>query len=104
MNLILHQFKTDVRRFRVWLAGWWLSLVIGVVVSRWFVFKDYSGDLFALVTFFQVLLGVFLIAGVVQADPLVETTAFWLTRPLRRFHLSWSKTAFLIPLVFLPRR
>ena len=104
MNLILHQFKTDVRHFRWMLLTLWLSFAAGAVLLG---LNLVSGEGVAVVngvvTLWQVLLAVFLVAQLVQADPLVGSSAAWLTRPVRRAHLFWAKSAFMLVCVLVPR-
>ena len=103
MNLILHQFKTDVRHFRLELLVLWATFGL-----QWWLgsHQNYSDDrdgFLVLVQIFQLGLALFLVARAVQADALEGTSAGWLTRPVRRGHLFWSKTALLLLLVAVPR-
>ena len=102
MNLILHQFKTDVRHFRLELLVLW-----GTFGLQWWLgsHQNYSDDrdgFLVLVQILQLGLTLFLVARAVQADALEGTSASWLTRPVRRRHLFWSKTSLLLLLVAVP--
>lgn len=103
MNLIQHQFKTDLRHFRSQILLLWIAFAAGPMV----LIVSFSPESFsfvsALAMLWQIIGGSFLAVAVVQADSLVGTSAPWLTRPIRRHHLFWAKTLFLITVIFLPR-
>ena len=104
MNLILHQFKTDVRHFRWMLLTLWLSFAaVPVLLGLNLVSGQGVAMVDGVVTLWQVLLAVFLVAQLVQADPLVGTSAAWLTRPVRRSHLFWAKSVFMLVCLIVPR-
>ena len=104
MNLILHQFKTDMRHFRWMLLTLWLSFAaVPVLLGLNLVSGQGVAVVDGVITLWQVLLAVFLVAQLTQADPLVGTSAAWLTRPVRRAHLFWAKSAFMIFCLLLPR-
>ena len=103
MNLILHQFKTDVRHFRRQLLLLWATFGL-----QWWLgsHQNFSNDRDGFLVLLQILqlgLALFLVVRVVQADALEGTSASWLTRPVRRRHLFWSKTALLLLLIAVPR-
>ena len=96
-SLILHQLKTDCRRFRMALL-FYLGLAAQACLSRLlfsgapgvhpaFGRVDYSGHSDGCSH---------------QRYPLAETTSFWMTRPVRRLHLFWSKAAFIVFVIALP--
>ena len=104
MNLILHQFTTDLRHFRGRLIGLWLLFALEPFVANLSSLPGEAiGILGLFVTLAQALVALALIASLVQADALVGTEAAWLTRPLRRNHLFWAKTAFLVLGLIAPR-
>jgi len=104
MNLIVHQFRTDLRHFRWRLLVLWLAFALEPFLAN---LDSLSGEAVGALRFFVVLWQAFvalaLIASLVQADALVGTEAAWLTRPLRRNHLFWAKTAFLVLGLLAPR-
>jgi hypothetical protein len=101
MNLVRHHFLNDLRRFRWWLLVWGLALVTHLVLPL----LPPNEQRLALRTLWLVaeaLLAIGLVVAVIQADSLSGTTAFWLTRPTRRYHVVAAKTLFLIALLALP--
>ncbi|MFO1489161.1 MAG: ABC transporter permease [Verrucomicrobiota bacterium] len=104
MNLILHQFKTDWRHVRLTAAGLWLlfGAELAVMLSDRLGYETRAA--LQTISFLgQLFIAFFLITTVVQADPLVGTSAAWLTRPVRRRHLFWAKGLFLVVCVLLPK-
>jgi hypothetical protein len=103
MNLILHQFNTDLRHFRRWLLALWIAFAAELILAAPFA----GGDVGLALTFFlmllQIIYGLFILARVVQSDAVVGTTSGWMGRPLRRNHLFWAKTAFILLWVVLPK-
>ena len=102
MSLIIHQLKTDCRRFRIGLCFYLAVMAAQVCLPRSLstTGAGYVSQVVLLIVAW--LTALILTAAVVQSDPLVETTSFWMTRPTRRTHLFWSKTAFIVLLVALP--
>jgi hypothetical protein len=104
MNLILHQVTTDLRHFRWRLLVLWLAFALEPFLAN---LDSLSGEAVAtlrfLVVLWQAFVALALIASLVQADALVDTEAAWLSRPLRRNHLFWAKTAFLVLGLLAPR-
>lgn len=108
MSLAFHFFKRDLRR------AWWLYSIWCLVYAAEGLIAVSSppklGGLFAtamvrsLVLFpvLHVLVLVVLVAQLVHEDPLVGSTAFWLTRPVSRSALFLSKAAGLGLAVFIP--
>src|SRR2546430_1452973 len=102
MNLIVHQFKTDLRHLRRQLAMLWFLFIAEPVLLGVNVPYETRAVLQSLLFLAQFFCALFLITTLVQSDPLVGTSAAWLTRPLRRRHLFWAKTLFLFACVLLP--
>ncbi|MDR3458691.1 MAG: hypothetical protein P4N60_14670 [Verrucomicrobiae bacterium] len=104
MNLILHQFKTDLRHFRWRLVVLWLSFAAEPLLATQLVLPGIGqGMARFLIELWQIVFGLALVVSLVQADALVGTSAVWLTRPVRRAHLFWAKTAFIILGLLVPR-
>ena len=106
--MILHLFKNDLRRSRVLLSLWGALVLIQSLLAVWTI---HPGDqvvqyiyiaVLKLVPVFQGLLLVVVIPFLVHEEPLVGTTAFWFTRPIRRSTLLKSKAFFAIILIALP--
>jgi hypothetical protein len=101
-SLIKLKLRDDLWRFRWVLAIFWLALLAEVVLSWCLIPSSNSGGLYATLLFVEMAVALLITARVVQVDPLTGTTAFWLTRPIRRAHLFWSKTVFLCMALVLP--
>lgn len=89
MTLLGHLVRADVRRFRLLLAAWIAIVVLDAAVTgvQPLVAADqrlsWTIALLATVLFLARWLGMAMIAAlVVQADPLVGSNAFWMTRPI----------------------
>lgn len=113
MRLILHQALKDIRAQR-WLVAAWLATLLAagameaskldVYVAAADSAKQYTVPpalLLVALAMSRVLLGWLLAIRIVQADPLDDTGAFWLTRPLSRRLLMASKLGLLAFLFFL---
>jgi hypothetical protein len=108
MNLVTHLFRKDILRSRWLLVGWVLLLILqGVLISS----SANPGDQIAQMAYgminvavpvFQALLLMIIVPFVVQDEPLVGTTAFWLTRPLSRGTLLRAKTLYAAAVLVLP--
>jgi hypothetical protein len=108
MNLTWHQLKKDVRRTRV-LLGLWLFVavlrfaLVGANANPSDLAWQTSLNLLSVVT---VLLGTLLVMVlvplIIQQEPLVGTTAFWLTRPISRATLLKEKSLLLLGLILVP--
>lgn len=111
MNMVLHLIWKDIRRFRWWLVAW--VALLGVLWSvifilKWFIFQ-WAPLAAPLVVPFQTgllnwigtLFLIFFVIKLVQEDPLTGSTAFWLTRPLKRWNLWLAKAGFIF-LLLLP--
>lgn len=104
MNLILHQFKTDTWHFRWQLSVLWLSFAAQAALTTMNGLSGTGMGLsYFLLELWQIFFGLALIVSLVQADPLVGTSAGWLARPMRRNHLFWAKSAFIVVCLFVPR-
>lgn len=108
MNIPLHIFKKDLRHTRI-LIGLWLAMVlvqfslvaIGVNPSDQVMQAVYAAISF-LMPLLTALLVIVIIPLVVHGEPLVGTTAFWLTRPIERHTLLCAKTFYALALVSVP--
>ena len=108
MKLIWHQFRKDLRALRWVIAAWLGVLSLGVlsmtVTSSWggaaggFVFAliDYLVDLL------EAMAVLVMVPLLVHQEPLVGTTAAWLTRPLSRAQLLASKLLFAVGVILVP--
>jgi len=103
MNLTWHVVKKDIRRFRLPLALWagliLLQTILCFVLFRWadeevMVLRTGLNGLDALHEILwgmQLVLGFFLVAGLVQEDPLVGQQTWWVTRPITGLRLLSAK-------------
>ena len=100
MSMILPLLRKDFRRLSVLLAFWLLLLALDCALSAW---GSRPTDLTQqvlylvisiLVPLSQLILLNVIIPHLVQEDPLVGTTGFWLTRPISRGQLLQSKALF----------
>jgi hypothetical protein len=110
MSLLRHLVKADFRQFR-WILVIWCGLVVtsATIHGGRPMFAEYSrpyellGLLAALVWTGGLLVMLGFIAQVVQAHPLVGTTAFWMTRPIPPRTLLGAKLVFVcIVMVLVP--
>ena len=111
MNLVLHHFRKDVRHVR-WLVGLWLAIVlVNFLLIGWgptiaddtfsagkLVYRTIRG----LVPMVQWLAMILLVPFLIQDEPLVGSTTFWLTRPISPRLLFCSKVLFILTLLILP--
>jgi hypothetical protein len=105
-----HIFKKDFRSARWLLLAWILFAVIDavsrVVTPRLSLSGEISGAAagmwMALLWLVNWLFLLAFVAHHIQAEPLVGTTAFWLTRPVPRMALFQSKLAGLLLFIILP--
>jgi hypothetical protein len=106
--MIFHLFRTDLRRTGVLFTAWLMlvGLQAGLIATTAHPGDQMMGlaylTLSLLVPFFQLLVLIVLIPQIVQEEPLVGTTAFWFTRPIRRVTLLQSKVLFAAVLIVLP--
>jgi hypothetical protein len=108
MRLITHLVKTDIRRLWALLVVWLALLalrgaLLGANVSPAdHATRELFGTLGNLVPKLEIMLLFVIVPLLVLADPLVGTTAFWLTRPISRQALFQSKTLFVAAVLILP--
>jgi len=106
--MILHLFKKDLRRTRVLLFIWLLLVVLQCALIGTSarpgdqVMQGVFYFISMLVPVFQTLMLVVIIPLLVQEEPLVGTTAFWYTRPLKRSSIMGAKALFAVLLILLP--
>jgi len=109
VSLAIHIFKKDIRHLRLLLAAW---LAVLVVQSFLAVFtytspatdRVISGLLDSaslLLPLLQFVLLLAIVPLVIQAEPLVGTTAFWFTRPVSRSALLAAKSLFILMILIL---
>ena len=104
MNLILHQFKTDLLHFRLRLAVLWLLFALEPILAGQAAGSQEVGQILqGFLVAGEAAFAGSLIVGLLHADALAGATAGWLTRPVRRSHLFAAKTAFLLLCLLLPR-
>jgi hypothetical protein len=100
------QLKKDVRRHWLLLASWGLILAIQPILNIIpfsNVISNQIGAIFStLVVSVQSLLLLVMIPLLVHDEPLVDSTAFWLTRPLSAGTILLTKTLFIALLIVLP--
>lgn len=118
MNLVLHQFKKDVLHLR-WLLVLWAVPVVYLALLAAFpdvmdaglgirrvelVPKDafLTMFLFLLAFFLHWFLPAMIVAALIQEDSMIESSAFWLTRPLSWRVLLAAKGLFCFLFLFLP--
>jgi len=110
MSMAFHFFKRDLRRVW-WLYSIWFLVYAaeGIFTAFYPPLQDWALVGNALVTrglisfsVLHLLVLVVLVAQLVQEDPPVGSTAFWLTRPVSRASLLLSKTAGLGLVLLIP--
>ena len=108
MNLVLHHFRKDLRSQRILLGLWLLLVLLQFGIAFWAPRADdivmhglYSVAVFAVPLLGSLLLLV-LVPLLVLQEPLVGTSAFWLTRPLSGRQLLAAKGLFVAVLAGLP--
>ena len=102
MSQVIHILRKDILRLWPLLAAY-SALVALRVADAWHdpLTSEATWNLNALEPFFVLTL-VLLTGMLVHQDPLVGTNAFWLTRPISRPALMFSKVGFLLIFVVLP--
>jgi hypothetical protein len=104
MRMATHLLKKDLRRVRWLLAAWAIVLATRSFLSV-AAFASAPGDMMVqlvvdsfslLLPLLQLVLVLALIPLVVQEEPLVGTTAYWLTRPISGGTLLTAKALFLV--------
>ena len=118
MTVAMHILRKDVRRFAWWLAVWIATCVLAIARDHVIralepiVNGDVATPLRVLAIavdaiawtapLMRTLLFVLLVPMVVHEDPLVDSRAFWLTRPIGGRRLFLGKLAFVVLLLVLP--
>jgi len=102
MNLIKHILKKDILRLRVFLSFWLFILLLSAIVNGANTLVP-AGDfslqyaveiVLMLIGIIQVVLMVIAVPLLMHSEPLIGTTAFWQTRPIRRGDVLKSKLLF----------
>ncbi len=108
MNLILHHFRKDLRSQRILLGVWFFLVLLQFAIAVWtprpgdlLMLGLYSGASMFLPLLSSLIL-VVLVPQLVLQEPLVGTSAFWMTRPLSRGELLQAKGFFVLLLLLLP--
>jgi ABC-type transport system involved in multi-copper enzyme maturation permease subunit len=106
--MAIHFFKRDLRR-AWWLYSIWLLVYLAEGLFAVSISPKVDGGVasnmalsFIMFPVLRILVLVVLVAQLVHEDPLVGSTAFWLTRPVSRFSLFLSKAAGLGIVVLIP--
>jgi len=102
MNLTFHILKKDIRRLRVFLGFWLLTVISSAVVnglnattSAGDFALQYAGEIgHVLIQLCLYILMIIAVPLLMHSEPLVGTTAFWQTRPLNRWDVLKSKLLF----------
>src|ERR1700761_6966359 len=103
MNLVLHQFRTDLQHFRGRLFLLWLAFAAVPALNLIHALSGIGASLFIFfIQFWQMLFALIIVMSLIQADSLTGDTAAWLCRPVRRLHLFWAKSTFIFVCLFLP--
>lgn len=114
MNTTFHIFKKDLFSTRYLLALWALIVLAQIVLvglagspADYSAPTDYMRQLIfsslaVLLPVLQTILLIVLIPFVVQAEPLVGTTAFWMTRPISSRRLLAAKSLYGAILLVIP--
>jgi len=109
MALMWHILKKDLRRLRWLLIAWIALLTLGAIANGRGPFSSVDGDALRLLNTFveftrlvTVLWPVPIVGLLVHDDPLAGSDAFWLTRPIPRRTLFWSKLWLLVMGVAVP--
>lgn len=107
MNLVTHLLKKDLRRTRPLIALWLLILLVNALLAATGRSTTHSAQvLFGIIdrtapTLQLLLLAVF-VPYLILEEPLVGTTAFWLSRPLSRPLLLRAKALYVLLVFLLP--
>ena len=108
MNIVTHVLKKDLRRTRVMLAIWLalLALQFALIGSAYKPrdnqMQTFYENIRVIVPLLQALVLIVIVPLVIHEEPLVGTTAFWLTRPISRAALLRSKSLFVLLVLILP--
>jgi len=99
MNLVWHNLKKDIRRFRLFITAWLTALALLTAMGILFPASWNNWLVEALVA---VGLPAVLLALMIHQDPLGDARSFWLTRPISRRTLLAGKVFFAGLIVMLP--
>jgi len=102
MKTISHLLKTDLLRFRAALIGFYLLLLVIVVVSLLPLSAPASDVAFGIGLAMQAIYLLVLVVHVVQADSPADDRAQWLSRPVSGAAMLTSKSLFMTLAVWLP--
>lgn len=118
MTVAMHVLRKDARRYAWWLVAWVATCLLAIVREHVVAALDpiVNGDfptplrMLAMAVdamawispLMRTLLFVLLIPMVVHEDSLVDSRAFWITRPIGGRRLLFGKLAFVVLLVVLP--
>jgi len=103
VKTVMHQVRKDVRRHAPWLLAWAAVCILPLVALG--IPADSISSRLAVNTIapaVRVLLFAVLVALVVHEDPVVGSTAFWMTRPISGRALLAGKLVFVAMLLVLP--
>jgi hypothetical protein len=99
MNTILHHFKKDVLRLRIYLLVWFIPLVLATLQFCGLDVGEFLRSMGLQIPLpglgFAGLVALIIVPVLIHEDPLVDDTAFWLTRPISNGELLGAKTVFL---------
>ena len=105
-NLIMLQFEKDIRHHWLLLASWGLILaiqpILNIIPFSGLVSSQIVTAFSMMIVSVQALLIVVMIPLLVHEEPLVDSTAFWLTRPLSARTILPAKALFVVLLIVLP--
>jgi hypothetical protein len=109
MKLILHHLLKDIRAQRWLLLLWGLVLLVPILLNALVLQPDYDSARYIetlrespLAMVITVIVGIILVARVIQSDPVTGSTSFWLTRPIPTRVYIPSKLIFLVLFIILP--
>lgn len=103
MNLILHQYKTDVRHFGALIVGYCAACLELAFVGAYAQLSLDLRNVFGLPLMWGIVAGAaLLINRSLQADAVESDSAFWKTRPLSRPQLFAAKVLFILTAILLP--
>jgi hypothetical protein len=98
MNRVLHIVAKDLRRLRGWVIGWLVILMVPVVVGGLLLRNEptpaewnWYGGILVAARWLQAGVAYLMAILLVQADRVVGTTAFWVTRPISGGRLLMAK-------------
>ena len=100
MSLVKHIFMKDLRRLRLFLCFWIPVVLIATVAASIqapandFALQTTLKVTTVLTAVLQVIMMALIIPLLMHSEPLVGTTAFWLTRPLKKSDVMKAKFVF----------